>query len=91
MVLGFRRLVANGLPQFRIHTSHHCDISLHIPSVPIIESCSDLVFRPMPPETLNVGVSDRPPNRVAEVADFSWIKPTPSPNWKYVDEPTAEG
>ena len=77
--------------QFRIHTSSHCDISLNVSSVPVIESCSSLTFRPPSNiETPDHGPGDDPGNRlnrVAEVADFSWIKSSPSPNWTYRDEP----
>ncbi|ORX41017.1 tubulin binding cofactor C-domain-containing protein [Kockovaella imperatae] len=89
------------LQQFRIHTSTRCDISLYIPSVPIIEACSHLTFRPLdthcsdrdlsPDPGSDAGGRIRLSNRVHEVADFSWVKPSTSPNWIYVDQPISEG
>ncbi|KAJ7057016.1 tubulin binding cofactor C-domain-containing protein [Mycena amicta] len=72
-----RCVVVVGCHQFRMHTSTLVDVYLSISSNPIIEHCSQLrfatVWSPESPGSLTV-------------QDFSHIKPTPSPNWKKLEE-----
>ncbi|KAK1923100.1 tubulin binding cofactor C-domain-containing protein [Papiliotrema laurentii] len=72
-------LVVLASHQFRMHTSSHCVVRLHVSSVPVIEHCTDLTFGPYP-SCLGIPVDG--PNNVDRVADFDWVRPGPSPNWR---------
>jgi hypothetical protein len=73
--------------QFRMHDSTNCRIYLKTSSRPIIEDCSQLQFAPAP----RGFIDDTDANGTeaaydeegmwANVDDFKWLKPEPSPNW----------
>ncbi|KAF8653655.1 hypothetical protein AX16_003806 [Volvariella volvacea WC 439] len=78
-------LIVVGCHQFRMHTSTNVTIYLQIPSTPIIEYCSSLKFGLYPLE-LVVSTEDRAKVKPFNVQDFSHIRPTPSPNWRMLEE-----
>ncbi|KAI0342342.1 hypothetical protein BDW22DRAFT_1407481 [Trametopsis cervina] len=68
-----------GCHQFRMHTSSHVHVHLHILSNPIIEHCSAIAFTGYP-ASLHEKPSV-PESKHLSVQDFTHIRPTPSPNW----------
>ncbi|KAJ9125689.1 hypothetical protein QFC22_000652 [Naganishia vaughanmartiniae] len=82
--------------QFRIHESEDAVLLLSIPSNPIIEHASHLVFGRYP-RSLSLSLSPSaddhvppPPTPTRAVQDFSWIKPSPSPNYRMMDDEESE-
>jgi hypothetical protein len=73
--------------QFRMHDSTNCHIYLQTSSRPIIEDCNGLKFAPAPEwylddaKTNNTGEATIDGGMWANVDDFKWLKPEPSPNW----------
>ncbi|KAK7060802.1 hypothetical protein VNI00_000535 [Paramarasmius palmivorus] len=74
-------VIVLGCHQFRMHTSRDVDVYLSIQSNPIIEHCAGIRFGSYPSSVLP-GVTQN----VLSVQDFSHIKPTPSPNWRFLSE-----
>jgi hypothetical protein len=72
--------------QFRMHESTNCRIYLKTSSRPIIEDCNKLQFAPAPRMFLddaeaNGAEAESDDGMWANVDDFKWLKPEPSPNW----------
>jgi hypothetical protein len=73
--------------QFRMHDSTNCRIYLKTSSRPIIEDCGRLQFAPAPrtflyaTEANGAEVENDEDGLWANVDDFKWLKPEPSPNW----------
>ncbi|KAF2085317.1 putative tubulin-specific chaperone c [Saccharata proteae CBS 121410] len=66
--------------QFRMHECNNVNVYLHCSSRPIIESCANINFAPLPTTFIN----DNEPgsNLWDQVDDFKWLKSEPSPHWK---------
>ena len=75
--------------QFRIHSSSHAILLLHIPSNPILEHSSSLRFGRYPTD-LRHNSSFSLVSRYREVQDFGWIKPGPSPNFEVMPDDAAD-
>lgn len=73
--------------QFRMHDSINCRIYLKTSSRPIIEDCGRLQFAPAPrtflyeTEANGEEAENEEDGLWANVDDFKWLKPEPSPNW----------
>jgi len=74
--------------QARIHGSSHCALHVRTCSDPVIEACTDLTFHAFALD--GVDFSSAGPGlqsdsgRWRAVKDFSWMKSTPSPNFRVV-------
>ena len=75
--------------QFRIHDSHRVLVSLYIPTHPIIEDCSDMIFSSYPTTLPDASYTragwDRRENQYIQIEDFNWHKKTPSPHWRVTE------
>lgn len=79
--------------QMRLHTSHSCDIYLHVTCRGIIEDCTGIriaayswSYPEIHRDFLQAGL-DIERNNWQDIADFNWLSPDrPSPNWKKMDE-----
>ncbi|GAB0093266.1 tubulin-specific chaperone C [Sergentomyia squamirostris] len=78
--------------QMRLHTSHNCDIYLHVTCRAIIEDCTGIrtavynfTYPDISADFRDAGLDvDR--NNWQDVADFNWLSPDrPSPNWRKMD------
>ncbi|XP_059621302.1 tubulin-specific chaperone C [Phlebotomus argentipes] len=79
--------------QMRLHTSHACDIYLHVTCRAIIEDCTGIRTAlyswtyPGIRKDFASAALDLERNNWQDVADFNWLSPDrPSPNWKKMDE-----
>ncbi|TEB26814.1 TBCC-domain-containing protein [Coprinellus micaceus] len=72
-----------GCHQFRMHTSTHADVYLHITSKPIIETCSNIRFATYPARLAPQLLHELPQSPFT-VQDFSHIRATPSPNFSLI-------
>ncbi|KAF8337065.1 tubulin binding cofactor C-domain-containing protein [Cantharellus anzutake] len=79
-------LVVIDCQQMRMHTSSNTVILLYVPTIPVIEHCSDLRVGPYP-ASLPTSASD---SKHHELQDFNWIKEGPSPNWSPLDHSPIE-
>jgi hypothetical protein len=74
-----------GCKQFRIHDSKNVEAFLLIPSDPIIEDCTEMIFG-----EYNLKNEDdwykSIQNHYDQVKDFNWHKKVQSPNWKLAQE-----
>ncbi|WVQ85934.1 hypothetical protein IAT38_008102 [Cryptococcus sp. DSM 104549] len=82
-------LVVVGAQQFRMHSSTHTSVLLHVASLPVIEHSKDLKFGGYPSQLLPTP----PPftSKHAQVQDFDWVRGGPSPNWATLSDAEAEG
>ncbi|OCF33655.1 hypothetical protein I316_04729 [Kwoniella heveanensis BCC8398] len=80
-----------GAQQFRIHSSSHATILLHVASLPVIEYSNNLTFGGYPSVLLppHASLSENPgsehpisESKHAQVQDFDWVRSGPSPNWR---------
>ncbi|WVQ95661.1 hypothetical protein IAU59_002759 [Kwoniella sp. CBS 9459] len=88
-----------GAQQFRIHSSTRTTILLHVASLPVIEHSKDLVFGAYPSvlfADLAITSGDTAigqasyESKHAQVQDFDWVRPGPSPNWRLARHDEAE-
>uniref|UniRef100_A0A1B0CQZ5 C-CAP/cofactor C-like domain-containing protein n=1 Tax=Lutzomyia longipalpis TaxID=7200 RepID=A0A1B0CQZ5_LUTLO len=79
--------------QMRLHTSHTCDIYLHVTCRGIIEDCTEIrtaaynfSYPNIHADFQSAGL-DVERNNWQDLADFNWLSPDrPSPNWKKMDQ-----
>jgi hypothetical protein len=74
-----------GCKQFRIHDSKNVVAFLLIPSDPIIEDCTEMIFGKYTLE-IEDGWYKSIHNQFEQVKDFNWHKKDHSPNWKLAQE-----
>lgn len=80
-----------GCQQLRLHTSHHCDLYMHVTSRAIIEDCNNINVAPynykyanLDDDFVKAGL-DMTKNNWEYVADFNWLSAdTHSPNWQHI-------
>jgi len=74
--------------QARIHGSAHCAFYLRTCSDPVIEACTDLTFYAFARDDVDFASAgpglQNDSGRWRAVKDFSWMKSTPSPNFRVV-------
>lgn len=74
--------------QFRIHSSTHTTILLHVQSTPIIEHSSSLYIGAFP---THIDLSGKESvSKHDQVQDFDWVRGGKSPNWTALGS-TASG
>lgn len=77
-----------GCQQLRLHTSHHCDLYMHVTCRAIIEDCNNINVAPynytyanLDDDFVKAGL-DITKNNWQDVADFNWLsRDMQSPNW----------
>ncbi|KAJ9109354.1 hypothetical protein QFC21_000684 [Naganishia friedmannii] len=85
-----RVVVITACQQFRIHSSADAILLLSIPSNPIIEHSSRLRFGRYP-HSLSPAPNAPPPRPPPPaVQDFSWIKPSASPNFRTIGDEESD-
>lgn len=80
-----------GCQQLRLHTSHHCDLYMHVTCRAIIEDCNNINVAPynykyanLDDDFVKAGL-DMTKNNWQDVADFNWLSAdTHSPNWQQI-------
>lgn len=80
-----------GCQQLRLHTSHHCDLYMHVTCRAIIEDCNSISVAPfnhnyptIDDDFVKAGL-DATKNNWNNVADFNWLSPdVQSPNWQEI-------
>lgn len=80
-----------GCQQLRLHTSHHCDLYMHVTCRAIIEDCNNINVAPYNYQYANhdddfakAGL-DVTKNNWEHVADFNWLaSDIQSPNWSQI-------
>lgn len=78
-----------GCQQLRLHTSHNCDLYMHVTCRAIIEDCDNInvapyIYENMENDFIDAGL-DFGKNNWDDVADFNWLSSNmESPNWKRI-------
>lgn len=80
-----------GCQQLRLHSSHHCDLYMHVTSRAIIEDCNNINVAPynytyanLDDDFVKAGL-DMTRNNWDNVADFNWLSTDiQSPNWHHI-------
>lgn len=80
-----------GCQQLRLHTSHHCDLYMHVTCRAIIEDCNNINIAPynytyanLDDDFVKAGL-DMTKNNWNDVADFNWLSTdVHSPNWQEI-------
>lgn len=78
-----------GCQQLRLHTSHYCDLYMHVTCRAIIEDCDNInvaphIYQNMEIDFIDAGL-DLEKNNWDDVADFNWLSSNmESPNWKCI-------
>lgn len=78
-----------GCQQLRLHTSHYCDLYMHVTCRAIIEDCDNInvapyIYENMENDFIDAGL-DLNKNNWNDVADFNWLSSNvESPNWKRI-------
>ncbi|XP_031617301.1 tubulin-specific chaperone C [Contarinia nasturtii] len=77
--------------QIRLHTSHHCDLYVHVTGRTIIEDCNNINVAPYNYSYTNIDDDfvkaglDTTKNNWENVGDFNWLsKDIQSPNWQHI-------
>lgn len=76
-----------GCQQLRLHTSHHCDLYMHVTCRAIIEDCNNINVAPYNYQYANLDDDfakaglDMTKNNWENVADFNWLADIQSPHW----------
>lgn len=78
--------------QLRLHTSHHCDLYMHVTCRAIIEDCNNINVAPynytyanLDDDFVKAGL-DTAKNNWENVADFNWLSTDiQSPNWSHIE------
>lgn len=78
--------------QLRLHTSHHCDLYMHVTCRAIIEDCNNINVAPynykyanLDDDFVKAGL-DTTKNNWENVADFNWLSTDiQSPNWRHIE------
>lgn len=80
-----------GCQQLRLHTSHHCDLYMHVTCRAIIEDCNNINVAPYNYKYANIDDDfvkaglDMIKNNWENVADFNWLSADKkSPNWQQI-------
>lgn len=82
---------AFGCQQLRLHSSHYCDLYMHVTSRAIIEDCDNINVAPLnyaydniDDDFVKAGL-DLTKNNWENVADFNWLSTdVKSPNWNQI-------
>ncbi|XP_031770719.1 tubulin-specific chaperone C isoform X1 [Galleria mellonella] len=84
--------IVTACQQLRMHTSHKCDIYLHVTSKGIVEDCTEIRTAPYNlyyqdlEKHFNMSSLDKNVNNWNSLDDFNWLAPdVPSPNWSILD------
>lgn len=80
-----------GCQQLRLHSSHHCDLYMHVTSRAIIEDCNNINVAPynytyasIDDDFAKAGL-DTTKNNWNDLADFNWLSTDiQSPNWQQI-------
>lgn len=77
--------------QIRLHTSHHCDLYMHVTGRAIIEDCNNINIAPYNYRYENIDDDfakaglDMTKNNWENIGDFNWLsKDNQSPNWRQI-------
>lgn len=80
-----------GCQQLRLHSSHHCDLYMHVTCRAIIEDCNNINVAPYNYEYANIDDDfakaglDITKNNWDDLADFNWLSTDiQSPNWQQI-------
>lgn len=80
-----------GCQQLRLHTSHHCELYMHVTCRAIIEDCNNIHVAPFNYQYANLvddfakAGLDMTKNNWENVADFNWLaSDIQSPNWSHI-------
>lgn len=80
-----------GCQQLRLHSSHHCDLYMHVTCRAIIEDCNNINVAPYNYNYANIDDDfvkaglDINKNNWDDVADFNWLsRDKKSPNWQHI-------
>lgn len=80
-----------GCQQLRLHSSHHCDLYMHVTCRAIIEDCNNINVAPYNYKYANIDDDfakaglDMAKNNWNDLADFNWLSTDmQSPNWQQI-------